>query len=46
MLNHPNVLKIKDSFYTYEGDKEYLNVVMDFYPSNLFEAIQKHRNKS
>lgn len=44
-LNHPNVLRIRDSFFTYEGDKEYLNVVMDFFPSNLFEHIQKYRGK-
>jgi glycogen synthase kinase 3 beta len=40
------VLKIKDSFYTYEGDKEYLNVVMDYFPSNLYESIQKYRNRN
>jgi serine/threonine-protein kinase MDS1/RIM11 len=44
-LNHPNVLKIRDSFYTYEGEKEYLNVVMDYFPCNLYESLQKYRNK-
>lgn len=39
------MLKIRDSFYTYEGDKEYLNVVMDYIPSNLYDSIQKYRNK-
>lgn len=45
ILNHPCVLKIRDSFYTYEGEKEYLNVVMDYFPSNLYESIQRYRNK-
>ncbi len=44
-LNHPNTLRIKDSFFTYEGDKEYLNVVMDYFPCNLYESLQKYRNK-
>ena len=44
-LNHPNVLKIKDSFYSYEAEKEYLNVVMDYFPSNLYESLQKYKNK-
>lgn len=39
------MLKIRDSFYTYEADKEYLNVVMDYYPFNLYESIQQYRNK-
>jgi glycogen synthase kinase 3 beta len=34
---------MRDSFYTYDGDKEYLNVVMDYFPSNLYESLQKHR---
>lgn len=36
ILNHPNILRIKDYFYTYEHEKEYLNVVMDYFPSNLY----------
>lgn len=44
-LDHPSVLRIRDSFFTYEGDKEYLNVVMDYFPSNLYEHAQKHRAK-
>jgi glycogen synthase kinase 3 beta len=46
ILNHPNILKMRDSFYTYEADKEYLNVVMDYYPSNLYESLQKYRGKA
>ena len=44
-LNHSSVLKIRDSFYTYEGDKEYLNVVMDYFPANLYEMIHSQRGK-
>lgn len=44
-LNHPSVLRIRDSFFTYEGEKEYLNVVMDYFPSNLYEHAQKYRGK-
>ena len=39
------MLRIRDSYYTYEGDKEYLNVVMDYFPYNLYEDIQRHRSK-
>jgi serine/threonine protein kinase len=31
-LKHTNLLEMKDYFLTQEGDKEYLNVVMDFFP--------------
>lgn len=44
MLNHPNLVRIKDSFFTYDCQKEYLNVVMDYYPLNLSEYITKYRN--
>lgn len=44
ILNHPNVLSMKDSYFTYDTDKkEYLNVVMDFYQHNLYEAIKKNK---
>lgn len=46
MLKHPNVLEMKDSFFTYEGDKEYLNVVMAYYGCNLYEFIHKFSRKS
>jgi len=36
---------MKDCFYTYENDKEYLNVVMDYFDLNLYESIQKYRGK-
>lgn len=44
-LDHPSVLRIRDSFFTYDGDKEYLNVVMDYFPSNLYEHAQKYRGR-
>lgn len=41
MLSHPNVLEMKDSFLTYEGDEEFLNIIMDFYSDNLYQVIKK-----
>lgn len=32
---------MRDHFLTYEGDKEFLNVVMDYFPYNLFQVIKK-----
>ena len=48
MLNHPNVLSMKDSFFTYDRQtsKEYLNVVMDYFDANLYESIKKHTRKN
>lgn len=36
MLHHPNLLEIKDHYYTKQGAEEYLNVVVDFYEENLY----------
>ena len=41
MLEHPNCLSMRDSFLTHEGEDEYLNIVMDFYPENLYQVIKK-----
>lgn len=48
MLNHPNVLSMKDSYFTYDklSSKEYLNVVMDYYGANLYESIKKNTRKN
>ena len=36
---------MKDSFFTYEKEKEFLNVVMDYYPLNLQQFVaQEKRN--
>lgn len=40
-LKHPNLLEMKDYFLTQEDDKEYLNVVMDYFPENLYQTIKK-----
>lgn len=40
-LKNPNVLEMRDHYLTYEGDKEFLNVVMDFFPHNLYQVIKK-----
>ena len=41
MLKHPNNLIMKDSFLTYEGDSEYLNIVMDYFSDNLYQVVKK-----
>ena len=46
IINHPNILRMKDSYYTQEGDKEYLNVVMDHFSVNLYELIAKYNRKA
>jgi glycogen synthase kinase 3 beta len=43
-LNHPNVIKMRQSFYT-PGDKQdeiYLNVVMDYIPDTLSRIIRQY----
>lgn len=32
---------MKDYYLTQEGDKQYLNVVMDYFPENLYQSIKK-----
>lgn len=44
-LNHINVVKIKNYFYTLNNknaNEKYLNVVMDFYPESLSQIIRSH----
>ena len=41
MLNHPNNLAMKDSFTTHEGNDEYLNIVMTYFPDNLYQVVKK-----
>lgn len=45
MLRYPNVLEMRDHFFTYEGEKEYLNVVMEYFPMNLYDYIQAQKVK-
>jgi glycogen synthase kinase 3 beta len=43
-LNHPNVIKMRQAFYT-PGDKQdeiYLNVVMDYIPDTLSRVIRQY----
>lgn len=43
-LNHPNVIKLRQAFYT-PGDKQdeiYLNVVMDYIPDTLSRIIRQY----
>lgn len=32
---------MRDFFLTYEADKEYLNVVMSYFPYNLYQVVKK-----
>ena len=41
VLRNPFVLEMRDYFITYDGEREYLNVVMDFFHSNLYQMIKK-----
>lgn len=36
---------MKDHYFVYEAGKEYLNVVMDYYPIDLFELLNKTKAK-
>jgi len=40
-LKNQNVLEMRDYFLTYESDKEYLNVVMSYFPYNLYQVVKK-----
>lgn len=41
VLKNPCVLEMRDHFMTYDGEQEYLNVVMDYYQANLYQVIKK-----
>ena len=41
MVNHPNLLHMKDHYTVHEHGKEYLNVVMEYFPYNLSQIIKK-----
>ena len=41
LLKHPNNLVMRDSFLTYEGDDEFLNIVMDYFSDNLYQVVKK-----
>jgi serine/threonine protein kinase len=45
MLDHPNVLCMRDSYFTQSGSKIYLNVVMDYYPTDLFALLKSYAKK-
>lgn len=45
-LNHPNVLKMKDAFFTQEKGQEFLNVIMDYFPETAYSIIKKHSRKN
>ena len=41
MVENSNVLEMRDHYMSVEGEKEYLNVVMDYFPYNLYQIIRK-----
>jgi len=45
-LDHPNVVKMKHSFFT-NGDNEevYLNIVMDFIPETVYRVMRDYNKK-
>lgn len=45
LLHHPNVLEIRDHYYTQQGSQEYLNVVVDFFEENLYDLNRKRVRK-
>lgn len=45
MLNHSNVLCMRDSYYTQSGSKIYLNVVMDYYSTDLHTLLRNYVKK-
>lgn len=44
LVNHPNVVGLKDYYYTNQGERNdvYLNVVMEFVPETLHRCIRDH----
>jgi glycogen synthase kinase 3 beta len=38
MVNHPNIVTLKDSFYETQDDDVFLNLVLDYVPKNLYEV--------
>ena len=44
-LSHPNIIKLKYDFYTEEKGNKYLNLVLEYMPSNLFQVIKKHDDR-
>jgi serine/threonine-protein kinase MDS1/RIM11 len=42
MIKHPNVLDMKDYFYTYENGSEFLNIIMSYFSQNLYQVIKRN----
>jgi serine/threonine protein kinase len=47
LLNHPNVIVMKDAYYTQgEGSEDvYLNIVTDYIPDTLYKALKTYRKQ-
>lgn len=46
-LKHYNIISIVDQFFIIDLEEKYLNLVMDYFPSNLHEVFKNHqKNKT
>ena len=36
LLKHPSVVSVVDQFFTFDISEKYLNLVMDYFPNNLY----------
>ena len=43
VLKHPTIVKVFQMFYTEKKDGTYLNIVMEYLPGSLHDAIQQYR---
>ena len=44
-LHHVNVLKMKEAFFTQDGQQEFLNVIMDYFPDTVYSVIKNYNRK-
>ena len=44
-MRHVNVLKMKEAFFTQDGQQEFLNVIMDYFPDTVYSVIKNYNRK-
>lgn len=44
-LHHVNVLQMKEAFFTQDGQQEFLNVIMDYFPDTVYSVIKNYNRK-
>ncbi|GAM20864.1 hypothetical protein SAMD00019534_040390 [Acytostelium subglobosum LB1] len=42
MLNHINVVQLKNSFFTSDNDEVYLNLVLEYVPDTVYRVVRSH----